>query len=330
MLSDVYWRTVRAQIGSRIVVRLDLLYTREMMAAHPRASFIAPAGARGALALASLLVVVTACKSKKVDDLPQDQVEDAQIEKERSRVEAGESVGEALRTPSIVVDAKDVSVNGHRAASRGDLASPLVTNGSPQVISLGDWLKGLRTHWEAIHAGKKFEAGRIAVQVPADLSFSDGAHLVQTLAYAGYADLSLVSGDASVDLSTTVAFAPTAESEGRKRIRVWGGAGGWKARPDAKVVATGSTGWGREDSSGAADPLKRSAPVAPASCAPWQDATIATLGSATSTVCGGSCTEISLSGAESFQAAVRALAAIMPAAAPRARVLLVDAEPCKP
>jgi len=75
---------------------------------------------RVAAVLACTLAI--GCKAKRsTDSLPSDEVDNQQLLAEQSRVQKGETVGEPLRMPKVVVTATDVTINGVKIAARADL-----------------------------------------------------------------------------------------------------------------------------------------------------------------------------------------------------------------
>src|SRR6516162_3466018 len=74
--------------------------------------------ARMHVRVVALAIGLAGCKGEPTDDLPLDKVEHAKLLKEQKQVNAGETVGERLRTPKVVLDAKDVTINGRKVAAR--------------------------------------------------------------------------------------------------------------------------------------------------------------------------------------------------------------------
>jgi hypothetical protein len=253
-------------------------------------------------------ICAAACKRAPVDDRPI--VDDDELRREVARAERGENVGEPLRSPRVVVDAAEITVNGHHAASRSD-----VTGASGKIRPLETWMLGLHDHWKRIHAGQDFSS-RANLIVPADLSYVEGASLVHTLAASYYADnLAITCGDASVTLQVLGPQPPHDERETRPP-------------PIFVVLSASSSGWSAR--------LSVEAPfgspyVAPAKmkCQAPKPATIDSARAAARDVCGGACQGLYVTGAERFVDAVRVLANALPAAIGGAKVVLFPYDPCE-
>ncbi len=147
------------------------------------------------LFLLPLLCAVSACRKKDVHEGdPVDDVDTDSLLLEQKRIASGEHVGEMLRTPTMVVTKTDIFVNGVRIGARSDL-SPSVDAGrlwihGGKVTSVYDRLRGLREHWKVLYPGTPY-AFEADVTLQDDLSIAEGRNLLTTIAYAGYAAMTI-------------------------------------------------------------------------------------------------------------------------------------------
>src|SRR5258708_11531208 len=105
--------------------------------------------------LLAIVVCLASCKKRSpTDTLPADEATQDDMLAEMKRVEKGESVGEALRGPKVVLDARGVVVNERVVVP----AAEIDAKGGASIDKLRTWLKGLREHWKTIHPGQDLDA----------------------------------------------------------------------------------------------------------------------------------------------------------------------------
>lgn len=118
--------------------------------------------------------MIVACKARPTSNT---HPSESQIADERARVARGDSVGESLKSPAILIDSAKLSVGDETIAT-----------GPISVAHLAPFrahLDALREHWTKIHPFDAFAgapAVTIAPQVPAEIALAG----LRTLAEAGF------------------------------------------------------------------------------------------------------------------------------------------------
>jgi hypothetical protein len=246
---------------------------------------------RWIFALAGVVALSGACKGKPTDDRPDADLD--QILREQARVQKGETVGEPLRAPKVVVGPADITVNGYRVTARSDLEPKL-----KRVDAVFDWAKGLREHWKQIHVGQSFDP-RVDITLPEDLNLAAGASLVQTLAFAGFApSITVHSGSASLTFDAFVPQAPSAAPTPPQTTMQACRPSAWQARGATPTVRRDPANpFGREERD--------------FDYTPFQAISAATVASVATSVCKGACAALALEvdGATTFHDALPLLAA---------------------
>jgi hypothetical protein len=253
----------------------------------------------------ALAIGLAGCKGEPTDDLPLDKVEHAKLLKEQKQVNAGETVGERLRTPKVVLDAKDVTINGRKVASRSELSA--IANVDP----IFQWAKGLREHWKSLYPSHDFDPGA-DVTFPSDASYVEGAALLTTIAHAGFGDnLNARMGTLTVRLTYDIARPLEDATPTPKALVDLSESGGWRARSaldDESFDAVAKSVQG---------------------CAPWQPFEISNASAIALGICKKKCDVVIVSGGPSFQSVLELLAIILPSSDPHVRVAFVGTERCK-
>lgn len=269
-----------------------------------------------------LALSLVGCKTKPTDDKPIDQVDQKTLMKEQTRAGNGEIIGKPLLSPKVVVDAQQVSINGYRVGPRTDLESG---GKAVRVASVYDWAKGLREHYKTIHPGEDFTPAA-DVTLPDDMAFADAVSLLDTLAFAGYADgLVVHSGDVTAHINIAVPAPARADFDAPAAptpsiVELWSTGGAWgerlvlaKASDPALLEAQqfGMLGllgdpnaptapWGREDKT--ATPQPAAPPTT--DCAASTPVTLETVSAALKTDCGGACSQLVIGGTPKFHDAL--------------------------
>lgn len=252
------------------------------------------------------LFVTTGCRTKPTDEQPPYYDREVLL-KEQKRIDNGETVGQLLRAPRVIVTAQQVTINGSRVASRTDLES----GGKPRKVdAVMAWVETLKEHWKALYPGALF-APAADVVLPEDISLVEAQSLIQTLANSGFAkSLTLHSGDASATLDVTMptplsstdppADAPTTI------VELWSTAGAWTARRLGAVVGDGHPDQAARDSASFIE-------TAPIACDPPESVSVTTVTSTLKSNCDPGCVAVMVGGTASFHdALVMASAALAP------------------
>ncbi len=281
------------------------------------------------LHLALVVLSLVNCKSKRVDDQPADLVTRDDLLKEQKRIDNGETVGQALQAPKVVVDAQQVSINGSRVSPRTDLESG---GKIKKVETVFAWAKGLKEHWKSIHPSQDFVPGA-DVTLPDDIAFADGASVIMTLAFAGYPNAMVVrAGDATAVINVSVPPPPKPDDAPDDPVpppvvELWNASGGWGERltnpgranagKDASEFGmhgvfgdpnASTSPWG----GGLAAPIGGAPPLA-VDCPASRAVTLSTLAEALKADCGGACGGFVIGGTPKFHdALVMAAAALHP------------------
>lgn len=192
---------------------------------------------RAAALVALVALGIAACSNKKkpqTDALPIDAVSMDDLVREQKRVEAGETVGQALVVPKIELDYRGVTVNGTLVVGPSELDSTKLA----RVEKLHAWLRGLREHWKTIHPARAF-GGLIELDAAPEADALAGESVIETAAAAGYPRVRLKIEEVAWDATLTVPLPPGADDAPERkpdvRLRLRRALVGW----DIDALANG-------------------------------------------------------------------------------------------
>jgi len=184
------------------------------------------------------IALAAACGKKKplTDTLPADEVTTDDMIAEQKRVQAGETVGQALVVPKIELDYRGIVGNGRVVVP----ASELDTTKLVRIQKLSNYLKGLKEHWKQIHPNEEFH-GIIDLDAAPEADALVGESIVETAASVGYRRVRLKIEDVAWDAMLGVIGPPRPDDAEEKpkpevRLRVRRGLVGF----DVDVLAQGA------------------------------------------------------------------------------------------